>query len=73
MVTAPVTMTSANEVIAAVTKTFSGLSGLVFMLLMISQFIAYFNYSNMPTVAAISAADILERANVGATCRSCWA
>ncbi len=60
------TMTSANEVIAAVTKTFSGLAGLVFMLLMISQFIAYFNYTNMPTVAAIAAADLLERANVGA-------
>ena len=60
------TMTSANEAIAAVTKTFSGLAGLVFMLLMISQFIAYFNYTNMPTVAAISAADLLERSNVGA-------
>ena len=60
------TMTSANEVIAAVTKTFSGLGGLVFMLLMISQFIAYFNYTNLPTVAAISAADLLERSNVGA-------
>lgn len=59
-------MTSANEVIAAVTKTFSGLGGLVFMLLMISQFIAYFNYTNLPTVAAISAADLLERSNVGA-------
>ncbi len=60
------TMTSGNEVIAAVTKTFSGLSGLVFMLLMISQFIAYFNYTNMPTVAAVAAADLLERSNVGA-------
>jgi aminobenzoyl-glutamate transport protein len=36
------------------------------MLLMISQFIAYFNYSNMPTVLAISMADLLERANIGA-------
>ena len=39
---------AANDVIAAVTKTFAGLAGLVFMLLMISQFIAYFNYSNLP-------------------------
>ncbi len=36
------------------------------MLLMISQFIAFFNYSNMPTVLAINMADLLERANVGA-------
>ncbi|NJN81692.1 MAG: AbgT family transporter, partial [Caldilineaceae bacterium] len=59
------TIKSSNEVIAAVTKTFSGLAGLVFMLLMISQFIAYFNYTNMPTVAAVSMAELLERANVG--------
>ena len=39
------TFKSSNDVIAAVTKTFAGLGGLVFMLLMISQFIAYFNYS----------------------------
>ena len=31
--------------INAITKTFAGLGGLVFMLLMIAQFIAYFNYS----------------------------
>ena len=40
---------SANDVIAAVVKTFAGLGGLIFMLLMISQFIAYFNYSNLPS------------------------
>jgi aminobenzoyl-glutamate transport protein len=60
------TMTTSKEVIAAITKTFSGLAGLVFMLLMISQFIAYFNYTNMPTVAAIYMAELLERANIGA-------
>lgn len=60
------TIKSSNEVIAAITKTFSGLAGLVFMLLMISQFIAYFNYTNMPTVAAIYMAELLERANIGA-------
>jgi aminobenzoyl-glutamate transport protein len=60
------TIKSANEVIAAITKTFAGLAGLIFMLLMISQFIAYFNYTNMPTVAAIWMAEMLERANIGA-------
>jgi aminobenzoyl-glutamate transport protein len=60
------TIKSSNDVIAAVTKTFSGLAGLIFMLLMISQFIAYFNYSNMPTVAAVAMAEVLERANISA-------
>ncbi len=60
------TFKSSNDVIAAITKTFSGLAGLVFMLLMISQFIAYFNYTNMPTVAAVAMADLLEQANIGA-------
>lgn len=60
------TFTSSNDVITAVTKTFAGLAGLVFMLLMISQFIAYFNYTRMPTVAAIAMAEALERADIGA-------
>ena len=60
------TIKSSNEVIGGVTKTFAGLSGLIFMLLMISQFIAIFNYSNMPRVIAVAMADTLERANVGA-------
>lgn len=59
-------MKTANEVISAVTKTFASLAGLIFMLLMIAQFIAYFNYSNMPTVAAIWMAEALERANISA-------
>jgi len=59
------TMTTANQVIAAVTKTFAGLAGLVFMLLMISQFIAYFNFSNMPNVIAVALAGFLEQANIG--------
>jgi aminobenzoyl-glutamate transport protein len=60
------TFKGSNDVIAAVTKTFSGLAGLIFMLLMIAQFIAYFNYTNMPTVAAIAMAGGLEQANIGA-------
>jgi aminobenzoyl-glutamate transport protein len=60
------TFTNANQVIAAVTKTFAGLGGLVFMLLMISQFIAYFNFSNLPSVLAIALAEMLEAAGIGA-------
>ena len=52
--------------IAAVAKTFASLAGLVFMLLMISQFIAYFNFSNLPSVLAIVLAEALEAAGIGA-------
>ncbi|KXK22969.1 MAG: p-aminobenzoyl-glutamate transport protein [Chloroflexi bacterium OLB15] len=60
------TITSSNDVIKAVTKTFSSLAGLVFMLLMISQFIAYFNYSNMPSIIAVVLAEMLEQSGLGA-------
>jgi aminobenzoyl-glutamate transport protein len=36
------------------------------MLLLISQFIAYFNYSNIPSVLAISLAELLETAGIPA-------
>ena len=60
------TIKSSVDVINAITKTFAGLSSLVFLLLLISQFIAYFNFSNMPTVAAVKMADFLEARDVGA-------
>jgi len=56
----------ANDVIAAVVKTFAGLGGLIFMLLMISQFIAYFNYSNLPALIATSLAGWLGEAGIPA-------
>ncbi len=60
------TIKSSNDVISAITKTFAGLAGLIFMLLMISQFIAIFNFSNLPRVIAVAMASFLEQANVGA-------
>jgi aminobenzoyl-glutamate transport protein len=60
------TFKNANDVIAGVTKTFASLAGLIFMLLMISQFIAYFNFTNMPRVLAVNLADLLERAGIPA-------
>ena len=55
-----------NDVIAAVVKTFAGLGVLIFTLLMISQFIAYFNYSNLPSVIATTLADLLGAAGIPA-------
>ena len=49
--------------INAVVKTFAGLSGLIFLFLVMSQFIAYFNYSNIATVTAVNMADWLKSAN----------
>src|SRR5690606_29523758 len=60
------TINSSVDVISAITKTFAGLAGLLFLLLLISQFIAYFNFSNMPTVAAVKMADALESADIAA-------
>jgi aminobenzoyl-glutamate transport protein len=59
------TIKGSGAVMEAITKTFAGLGGLIFLLLIIAQFIAYFNYSNMATVAAVKLADVLEHANVG--------
>jgi aminobenzoyl-glutamate transport protein len=60
------TFSSSVDVINGVEKAFAGLASLVFLLLLISQFIAYFNFSNMPTVAAVKMADFLENADIGA-------
>ena len=49
--------------INAIVKTFAGLSGLLFLFLVMSQFIAYFNYSNMATIIAVNLADWLKSAN----------
>lgn len=59
------TMRSAGEVIAAMTKAVSGLGGTILLFLVISQFIAYFNYSNIPTILAVNMADVLKSANIG--------
>ncbi len=56
----------ANDVIGAIVKTFAGLGGLILTLLMISQFIAYFNYSQIPNVIAVALADGLSAAGIGA-------
>ncbi|CCH76740.1 putative AbgT transporter [Nostocoides japonicum T1-X7] len=58
-------LVGSNNVIGAITKTFNGLGGLIFLMLLIAQFISFFNYSNMSTLAATSLADLLGRASIG--------
>lgn len=59
-------LVGSNNVIGAITKTFNGLGGLIFLMLLIAQFISFFNYSNMSALAATSLADMLSQANIGA-------
>ncbi len=58
------TVKTSTDVINGITKTFQAQGGLVFILLVISQFIAFFNFSRMPQVLAGWMADLLQRADV---------
>lgn len=60
------TMATTNEAIGAMQKAIGGLAGLILLLLVISQFIAFFNYTNMATLAAVSLATLLQQANLDA-------
>lgn len=60
------TLTTANQVIGAAGKTIASLGGLLLLFLVISQFIAHFNYTHMPQLLAGWLADVLGRANIGA-------
>src|SRR4029078_10291935 len=60
------TITSQEEVSATITKSWAGLAGLLFLFLLIAQFIAYFNFSNMAEVAAVKLGDVLEHMSIGA-------
>lgn len=58
------TITSSADVINPMTSTIAGLAGLFFLLLVISQFIAYFTYSQLGTIAAVKMADALQSAGL---------
>ena len=60
------TIRTSDEVLASITKSWAGLASLLFLFLLIAQFIAYFNFSNMAQVAAVKLGDWLEEANIGA-------
>ncbi len=59
------TMKDTADVIDAMTKAVAGLGGTILLFLVISQFVDYFNYSNIPTLMAVSLADTLKSANIG--------
>jgi aminobenzoyl-glutamate transport protein len=59
------TITTVVGGVNAVTKTFAGLSGLIFLLFVISQFLAYFDYSNIATIVAVDLGEALEHLQFG--------
>jgi aminobenzoyl-glutamate transport protein len=59
------TIKSVQDGIDAVVKTFSDLGGLLFLFFVISQFVAYFNHSNMGTILAVNLANPLKQADLG--------
>jgi aminobenzoyl-glutamate transport protein len=60
------TIKNTNDIVNAMIKAIQGLGGLIFLLLVISQFTAYFNYTNLTTIAAMSLADVLQEMNLNA-------
>ena len=54
------------DVLATITKSWAGLASLLFLFLLIAQFIAYFNFTNIAEVVAVKLGDWLESANIGA-------
>jgi aminobenzoyl-glutamate transport protein len=59
------TIGTSTQAIDAITKSWAGLAGLLLLFLLIAQFIAYFNYSKMPQVAAVKIGDLIERVDIG--------
>jgi aminobenzoyl-glutamate transport protein len=56
-------MTSVTQIIKAMEKAMSGLGSLILLFLVLSQFVAYFNYTNMGTLLAMTMTDLLKSAN----------
>ena len=61
------TVKDLTAAINMVVKTFAGMAGLIFLLLVIAQFIAFFSFTNIATVLAANLADFLETVPLGAT------
>ena len=59
------TIRGSEQILNTITKSWSGLASLLFLFLLIAQFIAYFNYSKIPEVAAVKLGDWLEHLNIG--------
>jgi aminobenzoyl-glutamate transport protein len=59
------TVKGSDDVLGMITKSWQSLASLLFLFLLIAQFIAYFDFSNMARVAAVWLGDILEDLDLG--------
>jgi aminobenzoyl-glutamate transport protein len=60
------TLKTLTDVIKAMEKAVTGLGPTIFLLFVLSQFVAYFTYTNIGTIMALSLSDVLQSANIGA-------
>ena len=60
------TVKNEKEVAAHMGKAMSSMGGYLCLAFVASQFISYFNYTNLGTIIAVSGAEILQSANIGA-------
>ena len=60
------TLKGTDDVEAMITKSWAGLAGLLFLFLLIAQFVAYFNYSKIPDVIAVKLGDLLDHVSIPA-------
>jgi aminobenzoyl-glutamate transport protein len=59
------TVKGSTDVLGMIIKSWANLAGLIFLFMLIAQFIAYFDFSNMAQVAAVWLGDILEELDLG--------
>jgi aminobenzoyl-glutamate transport protein len=61
------TIANVTAAIGLIVKTWSNLAGMIFLLFVIANFIAFFNYTNLATVLAVNLAEFLQTTTLGAT------
>jgi aminobenzoyl-glutamate transport protein len=54
-----------TDVIKAIEKSLSSLGSLIFLFFILSQFVAYFNYTNLGNIMALKLAEVLNGAGIG--------
>ena len=60
------TVKNEKEVASHMSKAMSSMGGYLCLAFVASQFISYFNYTNLGTIIAVSGAELLQSANIGA-------
>jgi aminobenzoyl-glutamate transport protein len=59
------TLSGTDAILKTITKSWAGMASLLFLFLLIAQFIAYFNFTNIAQVLAVKLGDILEHMDIG--------